>query len=76
MDTSFIESLPSWSRLLELCRLRLAADVVQLASQCSDWSCRARQRRLLVTLDDRMLKDIGLTRADAMVEADKPFWRV
>ncbi len=36
---------------------------------------RARQRRMLAALDDRMLKDIGLTRADVASEADKPSWR-
>ena len=36
---------------------------------------RQRQRRALLRLDDRMLRDIGLTRADVEREADKPFWR-
>jgi uncharacterized protein YjiS (DUF1127 family) len=36
---------------------------------------RARQRRALLGLDDRMLKDIGLTRADVEGESRKPFWR-
>ena len=36
---------------------------------------RSRQRRRLGELDDRMLRDIGLTRADAWAEAQKPFWR-
>ena len=27
-------------------------------------------------LDDHMLKDVGLNRADVSREADKPFWRV
>jgi uncharacterized protein YjiS (DUF1127 family) len=36
---------------------------------------RARQRRALLGLDDRMLKDIGLTRADVDGECRKPFWR-
>jgi uncharacterized protein YjiS (DUF1127 family) len=40
-----------------------------------DWAERARQRRALLTLDDWVLKDIGLTRADVMHEYDKPFWR-
>ena len=34
-----------------------------------------RQRRELLALDDRMLKDIGLSRADAFREGRKPFWR-
>ena len=33
-----------------------------------------RERQLLATLDDRMLKDIGLTRADANLEAARPGW--
>ncbi|MDQ4059932.1 MAG: DUF1127 domain-containing protein [Pseudomonadota bacterium] len=36
---------------------------------------RARQRNQLASLDDRLLKDIGLTRCDVMVECRKPFWR-
>ena len=38
------------------------------------WQGRARQRRELQQLDDRMLKDIGLTRADVEREVNKPFW--
>ncbi|MGH6903812.1 MAG: DUF1127 domain-containing protein [Geminicoccaceae bacterium] len=29
----------------------------------------------MAQLSDHMLRDIGLTRADAWAEADKPFWR-
>ena len=39
------------------------------------WHERARQRRRLLQLDDRMLRDIGVSRADAVREADKPFWQ-
>ncbi len=38
------------------------------------WQERARQRHQLMALDERMLKDIGLSRADAYREASKPFW--
>ncbi|MEM7023176.1 MAG: DUF1127 domain-containing protein [Pseudomonadota bacterium] len=40
------------------------------------WRERARMRRRLLSFDDHMLKDIGITRADAFGEAEKPFWRV
>jgi uncharacterized protein YjiS (DUF1127 family) len=40
-----------------------------------EWRRRARERAELAALDDRMLKDIGLTRADAEFLSDKPFWR-
>jgi uncharacterized protein YjiS (DUF1127 family) len=35
---------------------------------------RQRQRRSLAALDDRLLADIGLSRADALHQASKPFW--
>jgi uncharacterized protein YjiS (DUF1127 family) len=40
------------------------------------WQERASQRHALAQLDDRMLKDVGLNRADVELEANKPFWRV
>jgi uncharacterized protein YjiS (DUF1127 family) len=39
------------------------------------WRDRARQRRSLSQLDDRLLRDIGITRYDVLSEARKPFWR-
>ena len=32
-------------------------------------------RRQLAHMDDRMLKDIGISRSQAEVEGSKPFWR-
>lgn len=39
------------------------------------WRRRRRDRRELTRLDDRTLKDIGLTRGDAEFLINKPFWR-
>ena len=39
------------------------------------WLERSRQRRHLGTIDDRMLRDLGLTRADAWAETQKWFWQ-
>ncbi len=39
------------------------------------WWDRARQRHYLLQLDDRLLKDVGLTRAGVEREAAKPFWK-
>jgi uncharacterized protein YjiS (DUF1127 family) len=50
-------------------RLRRGLDALRL------WRERARGRQQLRTLDDHLLRDIGLTRLQAEAEADKPFWR-
>jgi len=39
------------------------------------WQDRDRQRRQLAELDDRLLKDIGLSVGDVARETRKPFWR-
>ena len=38
------------------------------------WKERADQRRQLVTLDQRMLQDIGITRSEAIQEFPKSVW--
>ena len=40
-----------------------------------EWRRRKNGRLELARLDDRMLRDIGLTRVDADYEINKPFWR-
>jgi uncharacterized protein YjiS (DUF1127 family) len=40
-----------------------------------EWRRRAHERAQLARLDDHMLQDIGLTRADAEFLINKPFWR-
>ena len=39
------------------------------------WQERASQRARLAQFDDRMLSDMGLSRADAARESSLPFWR-
>lgn len=38
------------------------------------WADRRRERRALLRCPEGLLKDVGLSRADAQREADKPFW--
>ena len=40
------------------------------------WQERADERLRLREMDDHMLKDIGVSRADALRESAKPFWRL
>lgn len=49
----------------------LLGDAIMLAY---GWRDRIRQRYALARLDDRMLHDIGLSRADVDGEVSKPFW--
>jgi uncharacterized protein YjiS (DUF1127 family) len=55
--------LPGWERFLRWC------------AWCVWCSARSRQRQALAQLDDRLLKDIGKTRQEAIAEAAKPFWK-
>jgi uncharacterized protein YjiS (DUF1127 family) len=48
--------------------------VPMLARRLARWYELHRQRRLLLSLDDRLLRDIGISRADARKEALRPFW--
>ena len=52
----------------------LATVAVQLLSRALVWLEVRRQRRQLQGLSDAMLRDIGLSRADAERESTRPFW--
>jgi uncharacterized protein YjiS (DUF1127 family) len=59
-DTALIEPLPSLSHMLSL---------------LLQWQERVQTRRQLRELDEHALHDIGLSRGEALYEAEKPFWR-
>ena len=46
-----------------------------VAETLETWQERADERRHLLELDERLLRDMGLSRYDALREAAKPFWR-
>jgi uncharacterized protein YjiS (DUF1127 family) len=54
---------------------RIRTALVGIFSLFREWRRRARSRAELAALDDRTLRDIGLTRVDLWREIDKPFWR-
>jgi uncharacterized protein YjiS (DUF1127 family) len=54
---------------------RTPGHIARLLALVGEWFRRMESRRELAGLCDRALRDIGLTRVDAMREADKPFWR-
>jgi uncharacterized protein YjiS (DUF1127 family) len=40
-----------------------------------EWRRRSRDRNQIASLSDMMLQDIGISRAEAVHLANKPFWR-
>ena len=61
-------------------RQRAALDALNDAADWAldrvrDWRRRSRERSQLAMLDDRMLRDIGLSHADREFLANKPFWK-
>lgn len=53
----------------------LGSMAVGLADLLYLWQRRLRERDVLLHMTTAQLKDIGLSRADALQEAEKPFWR-
>jgi uncharacterized protein YjiS (DUF1127 family) len=56
-------------------RPALRRGFAQIVEALLAWHDRARERRALMELSDQMLRDIGISRAQARGDA-RPFWRV
>lgn len=54
---------------------RVLGALATLGAAVSQALARQRARRELTRLDEHMLRDIGLSRSQALFESDKPFWR-
>lgn len=67
--------IPRLGSARESRRLGGRLTATMLADVLVVWLERARERRALCRLDDHLLKDIGLSRADIEREGGKPFWR-
>ncbi len=52
-----------------------AGRIARAIATLREWHRRSRGRDELAVLDDRMLRDIGITRADADFLSSKPFWK-
>jgi uncharacterized protein YjiS (DUF1127 family) len=59
---------------LTLQRAQRARPALSLLSRLVQARALARQRKALATLDDAILKDIGITRFDAQRESARPVW--
>ena len=56
-------------------RSAVRGGVIRIAEAFLTWHDRARERRALMELSEPMMRDIGISRAEAHREAAKPFWR-
>jgi uncharacterized protein YjiS (DUF1127 family) len=63
MESPFVERRPAVPLL------------VRFVSLLRTWRGREMERAFLASLNHNQLRDMGLTRVDALREADKPFWR-
>ena len=54
---------------------RLRGFLSRVSVVLREWHRRKKGRLELARLDERMLRDIGLTRVDADWEINRPFWR-
>lgn len=67
-QTRAIHAADAWTARLQRLLIRVFDDL-------ATWQERAAQRRRLLAMDDRMLRDIGVDSGAALSEAIKPFWR-
>lgn len=46
-----------------------------LAGTAAAWRRRLAERALLARMDEREIRDLGISVSDVMMEINKPFWR-
>ena len=73
IDPMTLAEIGTWQEFPPQSSLRRT--LARIAGRCGAWIERGRSRRALAELDDRLLRDIGVTRFDASHEVAKPFWR-
>jgi uncharacterized protein YjiS (DUF1127 family) len=73
LDATMIAEIGIWQDFPPQSPLRRT--LAALAGHYGAWVSISSQRRALAELDDRLLRDIGVTDYEAAVEASKPFWR-
>ncbi len=66
----------SWKSWMKAGANLLVTDMARVVETLKQWQRRSTWRVRLSDFDDRMLDDIGITRAEALREVRKPFWQV
>jgi uncharacterized protein YjiS (DUF1127 family) len=70
LPTSIVRNRPA-----SLWAASVADAILRAADGLAGYYRRSQERRALYRMDDYMLHDIGISRADVELEASKPFWR-
>ncbi|MFZ0205953.1 MAG: DUF1127 domain-containing protein [Roseiarcus sp.] len=76
MSLHLLHSRTVWpsSSISKPCRI-LGEWLESLREVLATWASRSRERNLLAQMSEADLKDIGVSRYDAMMEIQKPLWR-
>jgi uncharacterized protein YjiS (DUF1127 family) len=69
------ENSTAWQPATPVAATNVIHAVRELPEVILRWQDRLDQRRQLAGMSDRLLKDIGVSNADAARETAKPFWR-
>ncbi|MEG3618483.1 DUF1127 domain-containing protein [Magnetovibrio sp. PR-2] len=72
----FTPALPlTWHSWLDDGKQLMVRELARAVVTLKTWMTRSRSRRHLAGLDAYLLDDIGLTKAQAVRESEKPFWQ-
>ncbi|MDF1720967.1 MAG: DUF1127 domain-containing protein [Minwuia sp.] len=75
MSQTYTETQVEQPRLSRTPNISFFSKVLRTVNLLNVWEKRLAERQHLSRLDDRMLQDMGLDRADLRHEIEKPFWR-
>ncbi len=75
MSQTFTETQVEQSRLPHAPLTTLVGKVLRTVTLLNVWEKRLAERQHLAGMDERMMRDIGLDRADLRQEIAKPFWK-
>lgn len=68
-------ALRSWKSWIVAGVNLLLSDLARIVEILAIWQRRIMARAALRQFDDRLLRDCGISRAQALRETGKPFWR-
>ena len=72
---SFHAPALSWGVWLDDGRRLVAKEANKIATILLTWQRRMAARYVMIEMEERILRDIGITREDVLREAQKPFWK-